>query len=44
MANYSVRKGKSQATVVDEKPKESYNSEEVLTLVSSAKFGDQSED
>ena len=37
-----MRKGKSQAAIVEEKPKENYKSEEDLALVSSAKFGDLS--
>ena len=42
-ASCPVRKGKSQATVVKEKPKENYNSEEDLALVSSAKSRDLSD-
>ena len=43
-ANCPVRKGKSQVAVVEVKPKENYNSEEDLALVSSAKSGDLSDD
>ena len=42
--NCSVRKGKSQAVVVEEKPNENCNSEEDLALVSSAKSRDLSDD
>ena len=42
--NCPVRKGKSQVAIVEEKPKENYNSEEGLALVSSAKSGDLSDD
>ena len=43
-ANCPVRKGKSQAPVIEEKPKKNYNSEEDLALVSSVKSGDLSND
>ena len=43
-ANCSVRKGKSQAAIIDEKPKKNYNSEEDLTLVSFPKSRDLSDD
>ena len=43
-ANFPLRKGKSQAVVVEEKSKENYNSKEDLALLSSAKSGDLSDD
>ena len=43
-ANYPVRKGKSQAVVVEEKPNESYNSEEDLAFASFARSGNLFDD